>query len=117
MNIGPQNSYSASAATVPIALLGRDVCACAVTGSGKTIAFALPILERLLYKPHQTAPCTRVLILAPTRELCVQIHQVFRQLTQFAHNITTCLSTRFFRPIVTLECSSKHKTNSMIDIK
>ncbi|CAF5043897.1 unnamed protein product, partial [Rotaria sp. Silwood1] len=47
------------AATVPIALLGRDVCACAVTGSGKTIAFALPILERLLYKPHQTAPCTR----------------------------------------------------------
>ena len=61
--------------------------------SGKTIAFALPILERLLYKPHQTAPCTRVLVLAPTRELCVQIHQVFRQLTQFTHNITTCLST------------------------
>ncbi len=61
--------------------------------SGKTIAFALPILERLLYKPHQTAPCTRVLVLAPTRELCVQIHQVFRQLTQFAHNITACLST------------------------
>lgn len=60
---------------------------------GKTIAFSLPILERLLYKPHQTAPCTRVLILAPTRELCVQIHQVFRQLTQFAHNITSCLST------------------------
>ncbi|CAF3839226.1 unnamed protein product [Adineta steineri] len=81
------------AATVPIALAGRDVCACAVTGSGKTIAFSLPILERLLYKPHQTAPCTRVLVLAPTRELCVQIHQVFRQLTQFAHNITACLST------------------------
>jgi ATP-dependent RNA helicase DDX27 len=100
------------AATVPIALLGRDICACAVTGSGnsiiskdfsfekilillsgKTIAFALPILERLLYKPHQTAPCTRVLVLAPTRELCVQIHQVFRQLTQFTHNITACLST------------------------
>ncbi|CAF1034035.1 unnamed protein product [Adineta ricciae] len=81
------------AATVPIALLGRDLCACAVTGSGKTIAFSLPILERLLYKPHQTAPCTRVLVLAPTRELCVQIHQVFRQLTQFAHNITCCLST------------------------
>ncbi|UJR09178.1 hypothetical protein I4U23_013426 [Adineta vaga] len=81
------------AATVPIALLGRDLCASAVTGSGKTIAFSLPILERLLYKPHQTAPCTRVLVLAPTRELCVQIHQVFRQLTQFAHNITCCLST------------------------
>lgn len=81
------------AATVPLALLGRDVCACAVTGSGKTIAFSLPILERLLYKPQQTAPCTRVLILAPTRELCVQIHQVFRQLIQFTRNITACLST------------------------
>ncbi|CAF4571662.1 unnamed protein product [Rotaria sp. Silwood1] len=91
--IGLHSPTPIQAATVPIALLGRDVCACAVTGSGKTIAFALPILERLLYKPHQTAPCTRVLILAPTRELCVQIHQVFRQLTQFAHNITTCLST------------------------
>jgi ATP-dependent RNA helicase DDX27 len=64
--------------------------------SGKTIAFALPILERLLYKPHQTAPCTRVLVLAPTRELCVQIYQVFRHLTQFAHNITACLSTGIF---------------------
>ncbi|CAF0910034.1 unnamed protein product [Didymodactylos carnosus] len=81
------------AATVPLALMGRDICACAVTGSGKTIAFALPVLERLLYKPHQTAPSTRVLILAPTRELCVQIHQVFRKLSQFSHNISVCLST------------------------
>ncbi|CAF2696154.1 unnamed protein product [Rotaria sp. Silwood2] len=92
-SIGLHSPTPIQAATVPIALLGRDICACAVTGSGKTIAFALPILERLLYKPHQTAPCTRVLVLAPTRELCVQIHQVFRQLSQFAHNITTCLST------------------------
>ena len=61
--------------------------------TGKTIAFALPILERLLYKPHQTAPCTRILVLAPTRELCIQIHQVFRQLIQFTRNITICLST------------------------
>ncbi|CAF1018963.1 unnamed protein product [Rotaria magnacalcarata] len=91
--IGLHSPTPIQAATVPLALLGRDVCACAVTGSGKTIAFALPIVERLLYKPHQTAPCTRVLVLAPTRELCVQIHQVFRQLSQFAHNITSCLST------------------------
>lgn len=80
-------------ATVPLALAGRDICACAVTGSGKTIAFALPIVERLLYKPAQANASTRVLVLAPTRELCVQIHQVFRHLTQFAHNISACLST------------------------
>ena len=42
----------------------------------------LPILERLLYKPKQ-APVTRVLVVTPTRELAVQIHQVSRQLAQF----------------------------------
>ena len=37
-------------ATIPVALAGRDICACAATGSGKTAAFMLPILERLLYR-------------------------------------------------------------------
>lgn len=39
-------------ATIPIALLGRDICGCAATGTGKTAAYMLPILERLLYRPH-----------------------------------------------------------------
>ncbi|CAF4650141.1 unnamed protein product [Rotaria sp. Silwood1] len=60
---------------------------------GKIIAFLLPILERLLYKLYKTAPSTRILVLALTREPCVQIHQVFRQLTQFTHSIIICLST------------------------
>ncbi|XP_053401705.1 probable ATP-dependent RNA helicase DDX27 [Mercenaria mercenaria] len=72
------------AATIPIALLGRDICACAVTGSGKTIAFMLPILERLLYKPKQ-ASVTRVLILVPTRELAVQVHTVGKQLANYTN--------------------------------
>ena len=50
----------------------------------------LPVLERLLYKPKQ-APVTRVLVLTPTRELAVQIHQVARQLSQFT-NIDISLS-------------------------
>lgn len=79
------------AATIPIALMGRDICACAVTGSGKTAAFMLPILERLLYKPKQIS-CTRVIILLPTRELAVQVHQVSRQLAQFT-NIDICIAT------------------------
>lgn len=78
------------AATVPVALLGRDICAGAATGTGKTAAFMLPILERLLYKPKQ-APVSRVLVLAPTRELAVQIHQVARQLAQFT-NVDIVLS-------------------------
>jgi ATP-dependent RNA helicase RhlE len=63
-------------AVIPIAITGQDVIGCADTGTGKTVAFVLPILSRLLKaraeNPTETG-FTRVLILAPTRELCVQI--------------------------------------------
>ncbi|MFN8547011.1 MAG: DEAD/DEAH box helicase [Candidatus Eisenbacteria bacterium] len=55
---------------IPLALAGRDLLACAMTGSGKTGAFLLPILHRLLDRPRGT---TRALILTPTRELAAQI--------------------------------------------
>ena len=58
------------AQAVPPALQGRDVIACAQTGSGKTAAFLLPIIHRLIDRPRRT---TRVLVLAPTRELAAQI--------------------------------------------
>ena len=60
------------AATIPVALLGRDICGCAATGTGKTAAYMLPVLERLLYRPKEVA-VTRVLVLVPTRELGVQV--------------------------------------------
>src|SRR5262249_27676833 len=55
---------------IPHAVAGRDVLACATTGSGKTAAFVLPILHKLLGKPRGT---TRALVLTPTRELAGQI--------------------------------------------
>jgi ATP-dependent RNA helicase RhlE len=55
---------------IPHALEGRDLLACAVTGSGKTAAFLLPILHRLMDRPRGT---TRALVIAPTRELALQI--------------------------------------------
>ncbi|MEP6918784.1 MAG: DEAD/DEAH box helicase [Acidobacteriota bacterium] len=55
---------------IPPAMEGRDVLACAQTGSGKTAAFLLPILNKLIDKPRGT---TRALVLAPTRELAAQI--------------------------------------------
>ncbi len=55
---------------IPLALEGRDLLACAMTGSGKTAAFILPILHRLLSRPRGT---TRALVLTPTRELAAQI--------------------------------------------
>ena len=63
-------------AVIPIVMDGNDLIGCAATGTGKTAAFLLPILNRML-KARAAAPdergFTRVLILAPTRELCVQI--------------------------------------------
>eukprot|EP01039_Chlorochromonas_danica_P005723 gene5723-6307_t len=70
------------AQVIPYALAGRDICASAVTGSGKTAAFVLPFLERLLYRPRDV-PATRVLIITPTRELAMQIHEVMVKLSQF----------------------------------
>ncbi|KXJ25263.1 probable ATP-dependent RNA helicase DDX27 [Exaiptasia diaphana] len=78
------------ASTIPVALMGKDVCACAATGTGKTAAFMLPILERLLYKPLQNS-VSRVLVLTPTRELAIQIHSVSLKLAKHT-NITVCLA-------------------------
>jgi ATP-dependent RNA helicase RhlE len=57
---------------IPPALEGRDLLACAMTGSGKTAAFVLPILHRIRSKPRGT---TRALVLTPTRELAAQIDE------------------------------------------
>jgi len=66
------------AQTVPAALLERDVLGCAQTGTGKTAAFALPILNRLGERNRKaTSNRPFVLVLAPTRELAIQIGESF----------------------------------------
>ncbi|CAK8565529.1 unnamed protein product [Lathyrus sativus] len=77
------------AACVPLALTGRDICGSAITGSGKTAAFALPTLERLLFRPKRVY-AIRVLILTPTRELAAQVHSMIEKLAQFT-DIRSCL--------------------------
>ncbi|GJJ09682.1 hypothetical protein Clacol_003906 [Clathrus columnatus] len=80
------------AATIPVALLGKDVVGNAVTGSGKTAAFVIPMLERLMYRERgKHAAATRCLILVPTRELAVQCYDVALKLA--AHtDIQFCLT-------------------------
>ena len=68
--------------TIPVALQGKDIVASAVTGSGKTAAFIIPILDRLHYRPRDMSR-TRVLILTPTRELALQCYSVATKLAQF----------------------------------
>ncbi len=66
------------AKTIPVAMEGRDLIACAQTGTGKTAAFCLPIAIELLDKPQKIA-----LVLVPTRELANQIDAYWRELTCF----------------------------------
>jgi ATP-dependent RNA helicase RhlE len=66
------------ARAVPLLLEGRDVIGCAQTGTGKTAAFALPILQRLTEHPHRAGRRRiRALVLSPTRELAAQIGESF----------------------------------------
>lgn len=67
------------AQAIPPANLGRDVVATAQTGTGKTLAFTLPVLESLSSQPLSAGP--QALILSPTRELALQIHETFKLLT------------------------------------
>ena len=64
---------------IPLIMAGQDVIGSAQTGTGKTAAFALPILTRL----GQHAPATQVLILEPTRELAAQVETAFRDFARF----------------------------------
>ena len=72
---------------IPHVMQGRDVMGLAQTGTGKTAAFVLPILERLLQGPRGRV---RALIIAPTRELAEQIHESIKELGRQTklHSIT-----------------------------
>ena len=79
------------AKAIPAQLAGRDILGIAQTGSGKTAAFALPILSKIISLGTKRRPKTaRALVLVPTRELAVQIDETFRLLAKGAH-ISTAL--------------------------
>ncbi|RHZ17263.1 hypothetical protein DYB37_009054 [Aphanomyces astaci] len=75
---------------IPVAMTGKDICASAQTGSGKTAAFLLPILERLQFRSRRVA-ATRVLIICPVRELATQCQSMLEQLAKFT-DITSGLA-------------------------
>ena len=77
---GYQTPTPIQQATIPLVLAGRDVLGCAQTGTGKTAAFALPILQRLKTLPprRSNAKIIRSLILSPTRELALQTWENFQ---------------------------------------
>ncbi|MBS1986215.1 MAG: DEAD/DEAH box helicase [Bdellovibrionales bacterium] len=71
---------------IPIALKGGDIIGCAQTGTGKTAAFGIPLVTRLIRNPTETA-----LVLVPTRELADQVASVLNQLTFNEHGVKVAL--------------------------
>jgi ATP-dependent RNA helicase RhlE len=80
-DLGWAETRSVQSGVIPLAIAGDDVIACAETGTGKTAAFLVPILQRFLREGPPREPATRALILAPTRELAVQIEDQVQGLT------------------------------------
>ncbi|MGH9136222.1 MAG: DEAD/DEAH box helicase [Acidimicrobiales bacterium] len=78
---GIHRPFPIQSLTIPDALAGRDVCGKAKTGSGKTLAFGLPLLQ-LVGDAAPAAPSA--LVLVPTRELAIQVHQVLEPLGEVA---------------------------------
>jgi ATP-dependent RNA helicase RhlB len=71
--------------TLPVSLEGRDVAGQAQTGTGKTAAFLITLLTRLLEQPRQESAEPMALVMAPTRELALQIHEEAEALCRFTH--------------------------------
>ena len=71
------------AGAIPPVLKGQDLMGCAQTGTGKTAAFALPILDLLSARPPKKPGAVRALVLTPTRELALQIGESFAQYGQY----------------------------------
>ncbi|WP_340024039.1 DEAD/DEAH box helicase [Paenibacillus sp. FSL K6-1096] len=71
--------------SIPAALTGRDILGCAQTGTGKTAAFSLPIIQLLSQQPGRSGSAKRIrsLILTPTRELALQIHENIQAYSKF----------------------------------
>ena len=82
-DMGYENMTPIQAQAIPVVLTGKDVMGAAQTGTGKTAAFSLPLLQRLLkHENSSTSPArhpVRALVLLPTRELADQVAQQIKQ--------------------------------------
>jgi superfamily II DNA/RNA helicase len=88
-DVGYETPSPIQAATIPLLMEGRDILGQAQTGTGKTAAFALPVLSRIDVKN----PAVQALVLAPTRELAIQVAEAFQSYAAHLKNSTCCRST------------------------
>ena len=83
-NCGYSSPTDIQLQAIPLALAGRDLMASAQTGTGKTAAFVLPALHRLMSNPAKPGHGPRMLVLTPTRELATQVSEAVRDLGKFS---------------------------------
>ena len=107
------------AAAIPVILEGRDLLGCAQTGTGKTAAFALPLLQQLHSQKLKTVPkAPLALVLVPTRELAAQVMESFRKYgkhLKIGRRPSTAASTRTRRSRLSAAvcmCSSPRRAGS-----
>ena len=81
--LGFEQAAPIQAATIPVLLQGKDVVGQSQTGSGKTVAFAAPAIEKVVVEERTT----QVLILCPTRELAVQVSEEVHKLALFKRGL------------------------------
>src|SRR5437868_14873248 len=81
--LGFEQASPIQAAAIPVLMSGKDVVGQSMTGSGKTVAFAVPAIEKV----NAQLRATQVLILCPTRELAVQVSEEFQKLSAFKSGI------------------------------
>lgn len=79
--IGFENPTPIQEQAIPVIMSGKDLIASAQTGTGKTAAFLLPIIDNIITKPHNNL--TKALVIVPTRELAMQIDQHFQGFSYF----------------------------------
>jgi ATP-dependent RNA helicase RhlE len=82
--LGYSTPTAIQSAVISAAIEGRDVWACAQTGSGKTAAFALPLIQRYLQRRRETPRRVRALVLVPTRELAAQVAAAIEAYARYA---------------------------------
>ena len=83
---------------IPVLLKGKDLLGCAQTGTGKTAAFAIPLIQRLYQSDHKKG--IKALILTPTRELAIQIGENFDQYAKY---------TGVKHAVISAECPKRRK--------
>ena len=81
--IGYEIATPVQESAIPVILEGRDLIASAQTGTGKTAAFLLPVIEKLMAMPHDNQ--VKAMVIVPTRELALQIDQQMEGFSYYTH--------------------------------